>query len=388
MVPKQPSLVDAQDAFFMAQALRLAERGLYTTSPNPRVGAIIVQQGQLVGAGFHHRAGEPHAERLALAAAGEKAKGATAYITLEPCCHQGRTPPCTQGLIEAGVQRVVAAMADPNPLVAGQGLAKLQAAGIQVDTGLMEQAARALNPGFVKRMNTGLPWVRCKLAMSLDGRTAMASGESQWITGPKARQDVQRWRAQSCAILSGSGTILADNPSLSVRLDAAQLHDLGPEYPVRQPLRVILDSSLSASPQAEVFKQPGQTLIVCTQAALASTKAGLLEAAGARLEAIAVNQQGLDLQQLMRRLAALGLNEVWMEAGATLAGAMLQQGLVDELIIYMAPHLMGDAARGLVHLPGLDRLDQRIELKLKDVRQIGQDVRLMFVPDLDTLVPD
>jgi diaminohydroxyphosphoribosylaminopyrimidine deaminase/5-amino-6-(5-phosphoribosylamino)uracil reductase len=373
-------MIDQQDAFYMAQALRLAERGLYSTSPNPRVGSLLVNQGQLVGAGFHHRAGEPHAERLALEAAGDRARGATCYVTLEPCCHHGRTSPCSTALIEAGVARVVAAMTDPNPLVAGQGFAQLRAAGIEVEQGLMAQEAQRLNPGFVKRMGQGLPWVRCKLAMSLDGRTAMASGESQWITGPEARLDVQRGRARSCAILSGIGTVLADDPALNVRLDAAELHDLGPDYPPLQPLRVILDPGLEMSPEARMLGLPGKTLIFCTQDAFAGAKATALLAAGAELEAVADNAGMLDLQQLMRRLAAMGLNEVWMESGATLAGAMLQQGLVDELIIYMAPHLLGDAARGLVQLPGLERLQQRIELRLEDVRQLGQDLRLVFAP--------
>lgn len=388
----QKPMFSASDASFMAQALRLAERGLYTTSPNPRVGAVIVKQGRVVGAGFHQRAGEAHAERLALQAAGDQARGATAYVTLEPCCHQGRTPPCTQALIAAGVTRVVAAMTDPNPLVAGQGFARLREAGIEVDAGLMEQEAQGLNPGFVKRMRQGLPWVRCKLAMSLDGRTAMASGESQWITGPQARLDVQRGRARSCAVLTGIGTLKADDPSLNVRLDAAGLSDLsdlsglsglsgpGLDSSPRQPLRVVLDPMLESPPESRLFSLAGEHLIFCSQSALASPAAGALQAAGLRLEGVASDGQALDLHQVMRRLAALGLNEVWVEAGATLAGAMLQQRLVDELIIYMAPHLMGDTARGLVHLPGLERLEQRLELRLDAVRQLGQDLRLVFTP--------
>lgn len=364
----------------MARALHLAERGLYSTSPNPRVGAVLVRDGETVGEGFHQRAGEPHAEPLALRAAGERARGATCYVTLEPCCHQGRTPPCTQALIEAGVGRVVAAMSDPNPLVAGQGFARLTEVGIQVQQGLMAEEARKLNPGFVKRMAQGLPWVRCKLGMSLDGRTAMASGESQWITGPESRLDVQRGRARSCAILSGIGTVLADDPSLNVRLEHSELHDLGPDYPALQPLRVILDPGLQMPASARMLGLPGQTLIFTSQASLASPRAAALQAAGASLEAVAAVEGGLNLHEVMRHLAALGLNEVWMEAGATLAGAMLQAALVDELIIYMAPHLMGDAARGLVRLPGLERLEQRLELRLEDVRQLGQDLRLTFVP--------
>jgi diaminohydroxyphosphoribosylaminopyrimidine deaminase/5-amino-6-(5-phosphoribosylamino)uracil reductase len=372
-------VLTTSDASFMAQALRLAERGLYTTSPNPRVGAVMVnQQGLVVGTGLHHRAGEAHAERLALQAAGEQARGATAYVTLEPCCHQGRTPPCTDALIKAGVKRVVAAMTDPNPLVAGQGFARLREAGIKVDVGLMEQEAEMLNLGFVKRMRRGLPWVRCKLAMSLDGRTAMASGESQWITGPESRLDVQRGRARSCAILTGIGTLKADDPALNVRLQAADLHDLGPDYPPHQPLRVVLDPMLESPPESRLFNLPGRTLIFCGQEILKSQKAVVLAGLGVSLEPVAGEGCSLDLYQVMRRLAMLGLNEVWIESGATLAGAMMQRGVVDELIIYMAPQLLGDTARGLVRLPGLERLDQRIDLRLEDVRQIGQDLRLTF----------
>ena len=249
------------DYFYMARALRLAERGRYTTDPNPRVGCVLVKDGEVVGEGFHHRAGDPHAERVAIAAAGANAKGATAYVTLEPCSHHGRTPPCADGLIEAGVTRVVAAMQDPNPLVAGNGLRRLRDAGIEVECGVQEQQARKLNPGFVKRMEKGLPYVRCKMAMSLDGRTAMANGESKWITGPDARRDVQFWRAGSSAVVTGIGTVRADDPSMNVRLSADELHDLGPDYPVRQPLRVVLDPNLDISSQAQMLSLEGETLV-------------------------------------------------------------------------------------------------------------------------------
>jgi diaminohydroxyphosphoribosylaminopyrimidine deaminase/5-amino-6-(5-phosphoribosylamino)uracil reductase len=364
----------------MARAIRLAELGLYTTDPNPRVGCVLVRDGQVVGEGFHRRAGEPHAERLALAQAGELARGATAYVSLEPCSHFGRTPPCADGLIEAGVARVVAAMADPNPLVAGQGLERLRRADIRVESGLLEGQARALNPGFIKRMQQGLPWLRCKLAMSLDGRTAMASGESQWITGAEARQDVQRWRARSSAILTGSGTVLADDPSLNVRLSAEQLHPLGPDYPVRQPLRVLLDSHLRTPPSARLLDLPGETLILCADASTsqAQAQAEALRGAGAEVQQVATSDQGLDLGQSLRLLAQRGINEVWVEAGARLSGALLQAGLVDELIIYMAPKLMGDAARGLLHLPGLERMAQCIPLEFADIRRVGRDLRFVI----------
>lgn len=361
------------DHQYMAHALRLAERGLYTTDPNPRVGALVVKDGVVVGEGFHHRAGEPHAEPLALAQAGEQTWGATAYVTLEPCSHHGRTPPCADALIRAGVERVVAAMQDPNPLVAGQGLQRLREAGIQVECGLLEKRARRLNPGFIKRMERGLPFVRCKMAMSLDGRTAMADGESQWITGPEARRDVQFFRARSSAILTGIGTVLADDPSLNVRLSPAELHDLGPDYPIRQPMRVVLDSALRMSPEARMLTLPGETRIFCCHRNEA--KAERLRLAGTRVE-VMDGEGRLDLEKTLRRLAELAINEVWLEAGSTLAGAAMASGLVDELILYVAPHLMGDGARGLFHLPGLRHMSDRIELEITDVRALGRGLRL------------
>ncbi|MBU0500918.1 MAG: bifunctional diaminohydroxyphosphoribosylaminopyrimidine deaminase/5-amino-6-(5-phosphoribosylamino)uracil reductase RibD [Gammaproteobacteria bacterium] len=358
----------------MARALRLAERGLYTTDPNPRVGALVVKDGVVVGEGFHHRAGEPHAEPLALSQAGEKARGATVYVSLEPCSHQGRTPPCADALIRAGVARVVAAMQDPNPLVAGRGLQRLREAGVSVECGLLEEQAQQLNPGFIKRMERGLPFVRCKMAMSLDGRTAMASGESQWITGPEARRDVQFFRARSSAILTGIGTVLADDPSLNVRLVAEELHDLGPDYPVRQPMRVVLDSGLAMPPGAKLLTLAGETMIFCNR--LDETKAEPLRRAGALIESMGDDADRVDLEKSLRRLAELAINEVWVETGPTLAGALLAAGLVDELILYVAPHLMGDGARGLFHLPGLSRMADRIELDIIDARSLGRDLRL------------
>lgn len=368
-------MADRGDYSYMARALQLAEHGLYTTGPNPRVGALVVRDGVVVGEGFHHRAGEPHAEPLALALAGDRARGATVYVTLEPCSHQGRTPPCADALIRAGVGRVVAAMQDPNPLVAGRGLDRLRAAGIAVECGLLEEQAQRLNPGFIKRMEQGLPYVRCKMAMSLDGRTAMASGESQWITGPEARRDVQLFRARSSAVLTGIGTVLADDPSLNVRLSSKELHDLGPEYPVRQPMRVVLDSRLSMSPEARMLGLAGETLVLCRH--LDEARAEPLRQTGARVEAIGGEGDRLDLEKTLRRLAELAINEVWLEAGPTLAGALLAAGLVDELVLYLAPHLMGDGARGLFHLPGIGRMADRIGLEIKDLRHLGRDLRLM-----------
>jgi diaminohydroxyphosphoribosylaminopyrimidine deaminase/5-amino-6-(5-phosphoribosylamino)uracil reductase len=356
----------ASDHRHMARALQLAARGLFTTDPNPRVGCVLVRDGQVVGEGWHMRAGEQHAEVHALAQAGTRARGATAYITLEPCCHHGRTPPCTTALIDAGVVRVIAAMKDPNPLVAGNGLKALQLAGIETGSGLLAAEAVQLNPGFVKRMASGLPWVRCKLAMSLDGRTAMASGESRWVSGAAARCDVHRLRARSSAVLTGIDTVLADNPSLNVRLEEAG--------EPRQPLRVVLDSQLRMPAGARMLGLPGATRIL-TVAADAQKAAAL--AHGETAVVTLPGQNGrLDLAAVMRYLGEQHMNEIHVEAGSTLCGALLQAGLVDELVIYLAPHLMGDAARGLFHLPGLERMEQRVKLNIKDIRAVGEDWRI------------
>jgi diaminohydroxyphosphoribosylaminopyrimidine deaminase/5-amino-6-(5-phosphoribosylamino)uracil reductase len=355
----------------MGHALRLAGRGLYTTDPNPRVGCVLVRGEAVVGEGWHARAGGPHAEIHALRAAGDRAVGATAYVTLEPCCHHGRTPPCTDALIAAGVQRVVAAMEDPNPRVGGAGLKALQAAGIEVRSGVLAAEAQRLNPGFVMRMRQGRPWVRCKLAMSLDGRTAMASGESRWITGEAARRDAHRWRARSSAVMTGVGTVLADDPSLTVRLEA---DDTGPW---RQPLRVILDTQLRTPSDARLLGEPGETLI------LAGVRDGDREARlqgdGVSIVALPMAGGRLDLAAVMRHLGRMEINEVHLEAGATLSGALLAAGWVDELVIYLASHLLGDAARGLFTLPGLERMDQRIELSRVDIRAVGRDWRITAI---------
>lgn len=370
-----PQSID--DHRFMARALQLAERGLFTTDPNPRVGCVLVKAGEIVGEGWHQRAGEPHAEINALRAAGglEKngAKGATAYITLEPCCHHGRTPPCSDALIAAGVSRVVVAMQDPNPQVAGQGLTQLQKAGIETRSGVMQAQAEALNPGFIQRMRQGRPYVRGKMAMSLDGRTAMASGESQWITGAEARQDVHRLRARSSVILTGIGTVLVDDPSLTARLDETEL-----ELKLEQPLRVVLDSQLQMPVTARMLSQPGRTLVLTVNTD--AQKAADLRTAGAEVEVLAAANGRVDLMAVMDCLARRDINEVMVEAGATLCGALLQAGLFDELVIYVAPLIMGDAARGLLSLPGLQNMADRVELKIGDMRAVGRDWRIRAWP--------
>jgi diaminohydroxyphosphoribosylaminopyrimidine deaminase/5-amino-6-(5-phosphoribosylamino)uracil reductase len=354
----------AADHAHMARALQLAARGLYTTHPNPRVGCVIVKDGRVVGEGWHERAGTPHAEIHALKAAGETARGATVYVTLEPCSHHGRTPPCAEALIQAGVARVVAAMTDPNPLVAGGGISMLTLAGIEAEVGLMEAAARALNPGFVSRMTRQRPWVRLKTASTLDGKTALANGQSQWITGEAARADVQKLRARACAILTGSGTVLADNPRMNVRD-----FDIG-----RQPLRVVVDSGLRTPANAAILP----ALVACHRAEPAVRAA--LEQAGAEVIELPDPGDRVDLAALLTLLAQRGVNEVHVEAGAALNGALLAAGLVDEWVAYVAPMAVGDAARGLFTQPPLATLADAARFKLADVRQIGGDLRLTLLP--------
>ncbi|WP_020168772.1 MULTISPECIES: bifunctional diaminohydroxyphosphoribosylaminopyrimidine deaminase/5-amino-6-(5-phosphoribosylamino)uracil reductase RibD [Methylotenera] len=357
----------ASDHVWMTRALRLAEQGLYTTMPNPRVGCVIVKDGVVVGEGAHLKAGEPHAEVFALRQAGDIAKGATAYVTLEPCSHTGRTPPCAEALVKAGVAKVIAAMVDPNPIVAGSGLAYLQAHNIQVASGLMQDRALALNPGFISRMSRKLPYVRCKIASSLDGKTALNNGNSQWITSEAARLDVQKWRAQSCAILTGIGTVLNDDPAMTVR-------SLGVE---RQPLRVIVDSQLRISPQAKIL-QGGHTLIVFAQDP--ENKASELLAARAELISLPNQQNKVCLKSLLSHLAHMQINEVLVEGGENLNGALLAQNLIDELLIYYAPKLMGSDAKSLFAMPAFSQMNQAIALDVLELRQIGADIRLRAKP--------
>jgi diaminohydroxyphosphoribosylaminopyrimidine deaminase/5-amino-6-(5-phosphoribosylamino)uracil reductase len=355
------------DRDFMTRALSLAQRGLYTTTPNPRVGCVIVRDGQVIGEGWHEKAGGAHAEVAALAqkaGAGGTAQGATAYVTLEPCNHFGRTPPCVDALIAAGVARVVAAMQDPNPQVAGQGLARLAAAGIATECGLLEDEARELNIGFVSRMTRGRPWLRLKIAASLDGRTALANGASQWITSPEARHDGHLWRARSCAVLTGIGTVKDDNPRLTVRdVDTP-----------RQPLKVIVDSRLETPPQAAVL-QGGQVLIACAEKD--STRHAALTAAGAEIIVLPNAQGKVDLHALLLALGQRGINEVLVEAGTRLNGALLQANCVDELLIYQAPILLGDKARGMFDLGELNDLTAARRLDIVECRAISADFRLL-----------
>jgi diaminohydroxyphosphoribosylaminopyrimidine deaminase/5-amino-6-(5-phosphoribosylamino)uracil reductase len=359
-----------QDYAYMARALQLAERGLYTTTPNPRVGCVIVKDGKVIGEGWHIRSGEPHAEIHALMEAGASAQGATVYVTLEPCSHHGRTPPCADALTEAGVGRVVAAMSDPNPQVSGNGLARLAASGIQTASGLLEAEARKLNEGFIKRMIYGHPFVRIKTASSLDGKTALSDGKSQWITGDPARLDVHRMRARSCAIITGIGTVMADDPQLNVRgVDTT-----------RQPLKVIVDSQLRMPADARILAE-GKTLVACSQPA--AKNAAALEAAGAQILCLPQADGKVDLNALLSRLAQMGINEAMTEAGANLNGALLAANLVDEWVQYVAPVLLGDSARALFKLSEPASMEQRLSWQLMDSRQLGNDLRLTWRPIRD-----
>jgi diaminohydroxyphosphoribosylaminopyrimidine deaminase / 5-amino-6-(5-phosphoribosylamino)uracil reductase len=366
----------ALDQGYMARALELARNGLYSTHPNPRVGCVVVQGTQVVGEGWHARAGEPHAEVYALRQAGVKARGATAYVTLEPCSHHGRTPPCADALINAGVARVVVAMQDPNPQVAGSGLARLQAAGISVQCGVLEAEARLLNAGFIKRMERGLPLVRVKLAMSLDGRTAMASGESQWITGPAARAAVQRLRARSSLVLTGADTVLADGARLTVRPDELGLNaELTALAMTRPPLRVLVDGRLRV-PLSAPFYQVGPALVATCAAA--SARERFLDD-GHQLLAIPASNGHVDLTKLLQALAARGANEVLVEAGPRLAGAFARQGLVDEFQLFMAAKFLGCSGRPLLDWP-LAKMADAPALKIVEMRAVGDDWRIIAVP--------
>ena len=357
---------------FMARAIQLAERGIFTTDPNPRVGCVIVKDGTIIAEGWHQKAGEAHAEIHALnGLSHDQTLGADCYITLEPCSHTGRTPPCADSLIKAGIKRAFVAMVDPNPLVAGQGVTRLLDDGITVTVGLLEQSAEALNIGFCQRMRTGKPYVRSKIAMSLDGRTAMASGESKWITGADARRDVQKLRAQSSAILTGIGTVLADDPELTVRFDPKD--DFYPDgFEVRQALRVIVDSQLQISPKARLFNDSAPKLVVTSSKAEPAIDAEIVRIVG--------TDEKIDLNGVMETLAKREINNVLVEAGSKLNGALLEAGLIDELIIYMAPKIMGDSAKGLFHLPSLRSMSENIELMITDIRAVGSDWRITAKP--------
>lgn len=365
-------LFTAADFAHMSRALALAQLGRTTTAPNPCVGCVLVRDGVVVGSGWHRAAGEPHAEVLALRAAAAAARGATCYVTLEPCDHHGRTPPCTTALLDAGIVRVVAAMEDPNPLVRGAGLRRLRAAGVDVAVGLLAAQSAELNRGFCRRMSAGLPWVTLKSGMTLDGRTATAAGESRWITSAAARADVQRLRAASTAILTGVGTVLADDPRLDVRDAAHAAND-------RQPLRVVVDSTLRTPAQARVLALPGR----CILAHAAGARPAVPH--GPNVELLDVGMAGrmasaIDLERLLRVLGQREVNEVLVESGPGLAGALLAERLVDEIVCYVAPRLLGDAARGLATLPELQRLDHSVALEYLDVRRVGSDLRIVARP--------
>ncbi|WGL97782.1 bifunctional diaminohydroxyphosphoribosylaminopyrimidine deaminase/5-amino-6-(5-phosphoribosylamino)uracil reductase RibD [Arsenophonus sp. aPb] len=366
----------AFDKQFMSRALSLAKQGRFTTSPNPNVGCVIVRDGEVVGEGFHCKSGGAHAEIYALQMAGEKAHGATAYVTLEPCSHYGKTPPCADALISAGIRRVVVAMQDPNPQVAGRGLLKLQQAGIEVVHGLLIDEAEQLNQGFLKRMRTGFPYVQLKLAASLDGRTALASGESKWITSPAARQDVQSFRAQASAILTTSATVLADNPALNVRWTdfAPELQNIYPKDHLRQPIRIVLDRNNQVKPEHFVTKSAGECWLIRPNP--------IAQNWGGNVEQITIPTygKGIDLVLLMMQLAKRNINSIWVESGPTLAGALLTLGLVDELIVYVAPKILGESARGLINIPELQKLKDAPAFEFINIELIGTDLRLTLRP--------
>ena len=354
-----------EDSAHMARALQLAARGRYAAHPNPMVGCVLVRDGEVVGEGWHEQSGEPHAEINALHTAGDRAKGATAYVSLEPCAHHGKTPPCTRSLIEAGVVRVVAAMQDPFDEVGGRGLKQLRDAGIETEVGLMQATAESLNEGFLSRVRRGRPFVRLKVAASIDGATAMASGESQWITGPEARADVQRLRARSGAIMTGIGTVLADDPSLTVRDETLDTRG-------RQPLRVVLDSRLRMPPSARMLSQPGETLVCCGDAGNATG----LEEAGARVQQFGTHGDVVNVFEVLAALAEREINDVLVEAGTRLAGYLLEKDLIDELVIYQSPHIMGSNTRGMFDTPHWSALADRRALEITDVRRVGNDTRI------------
>lgn len=359
----------SQHEHYMAQAIQLARKGLYTADPNPRVGCVIVKDDRVVGRGWHQRAGEAHAEINALHDAGHEANGADCYVTLEPCSHFGRTPPCADALIKAGIKRLFVAMSDPNPVVSGAGIQRIEQAGVEVHQEILVTQAEQLNQGFIQRMRIGRPYVRSKIAMSLDGRTAMSSGESKWITGPEARADVQKLRARSSAIVTGIGTILSDDPLLNVR----HVADWYPDgEAIRQPLKVIVDSELRMPTTAQILNE-GKVLLftACERMVRDDIETIVLPAP---------NNQ-VDLSGMLAVLAKREINEVMVEAGAVLNGALLRSQLIDEMIFYVAPKLMGDTARAVFHLPGMEHMTQNIQLHITDIRAVGNDWRITAKPN-------
>ncbi len=367
--------IDLSDQQFMSKVIELASRGKSSTHPNPRIGCVIVKEGEVVGRGWHRAAGEPHAEIEALRDAGEAARYSTVYVNMEPCCHQGRTPPCTDSLILAGVARVVASMSDPNPQVAGGGFQVLREAGVDVDIGLLESEARWLNRGFIKRMNTGQPWVKVKIGATLDGRTATGSGESKWITCEAARADVQTRRSYSSAILTGIGTVVADDPRLNVRLEDA----------VRQPLRVVVDSHLRLAPDARIVGDDGLLLVFAANDD--AERRARLEEAGVEVM-VAPDEDGrVDLGEVFRELALRECNELFVESGHKLSGKLLELGLVDELVLYYAASILGNSARGMFDIDGIEKLADSLQFEYHDIQQIGSDIRAIAVsgPSMEML---
>lgn len=368
---KKQNIIDIE---MMQYAINLAKRGRFTTAPNPNVGCVLTQNNEIVGRGYHLKAGQGHAEVNAIADAGELAVGATAYVTLEPCSHFGRTPPCAQGLIDAGIKRVVIAMRDPNPKVAGRGIAMLKDAGISVDTGILAQQARELNPGFLMRMEQKRPFVSVKLGATLDGGTALADGSSQWITGAPARIDVQQWRAQHCAILTGSGTVIADNPSLNLRWsEIGEVSDVIAQSQLRQPIRVVIDSRNQVTPEHKMIGIESPVILVRRNKDNHQWPS--------HVEQLIIDGQGtIDLPQLMVELAQREINSIWVEAGQTLCGALLEANLVDKVVIYQAPKLMGSNNKGLFALPSVHHINQLVELAIDDLRMVGNDIRISATP--------
>jgi len=372
-----------QEQQYMARAIELARKGLYSTKPNPAVGCVLVKDGEVVGEGWHRQAGMPHAEREALAVAGENAAGADAYVTLEPCSHFGRTPPCADGLLEAGVKRVVVAMQDPNPLVAGDGIKRLQQGGVEVQVGLLEAEARKVNSGFIRRMESKLPYVRLKIASSIDGRTAMQNGESKWITGPESRQEVHKMRAQAGALISGIGTVLADDPSLTVRLADEELEQMNLTQQNCHPIRVVLDHNLSMPLEAKMLGLQGRTILMTSREAVerSTEVVETMHAKGVEIVAVSAEDDRLDIESILTYLAQEEqVNDVMVESGAIVAGAFVESGFVNEIHWFMAPSLMGHEAKPMFELPGLESMQDKIELQVKTIDRCGEDVRMVFVP--------